>query len=183
MIPESRLIRKIGIPEGIQVELGDELVVKGPKGEISKSLHDPSVEIKIEEGKIILSPKRFTKRQKRMINTLTAHVNNMFKGVQEEFLYELKICSSHFPMTVKVEGDVVVVKNLFGEKIPRKAKILPGVKVEVDGDTVKVSSVNKESAGQTAANLERSTHISNRDRRVFQDGIWITNKAGKEMGA
>jgi large subunit ribosomal protein L6 len=183
MIPESRLIREIPIPEGVQVEAGAEFTVKGPGGELKRDLSNPTIELKVEGGNVIIKPKKFTKRQKCIINTTSAHIRNMIKGVQEPFVYELKICSSHFPMTVNVEGNNVVIKNLFGEKIPRKAKILPNVKVEINSDLITVTSPNKESAGQTAVNIEKSTTITNRDRRVFQDGIWITNKGGKKVGA
>jgi len=44
-----------------------------------------------------------------------------------------------------------------------------------------IKSINKELAGQTAANFEKATRIKMKDRRVFQDGIFIINKAGKKI--
>ncbi|MBI2078742.1 MAG: 50S ribosomal protein L6, partial [Euryarchaeota archaeon] len=59
----------------------------------------------------------------------------------------------------------------------RKATILPGVKVDVKGDQVTVTGIDLEKVSQTAANIETATHIRNRDIRVFQDGIYIVQKA------
>jgi large subunit ribosomal protein L6 len=84
-------------------------------------------------------------------------------------------------MNVAVSGDKLSVKNFLGEKIPRVAKILPGVTVKVEGDIIDIESTDKEAAGQTAANFEQLTRITNRDLRIFQDGIYITVKDGKEI--
>jgi large subunit ribosomal protein L6 len=104
----------------------------------------------------------------------------MVKGVNSGFTYHLKAFYSHFPMTLKVEGDVLKVNNYFGEKVPRKAA-LPWSPAEVTVEVknkveVVVSGADKEKVGQTAANIERSAVVKKRDRRVFQDGIYLVNK-------
>ena len=105
----------------------------------------------------------------------------MLKGVNEKFEYKLKIAYSHFPMTVDIQGNEATIKNFIGEKIPRKSKILEGTEVSIDNGIITVTSQNKELAGQTAANFEKATKIRMKDRRVFQDGIFILSKAGKEI--
>ena len=181
MIPTDKLRKAIEIPDGVEIEIGEKILVKGPNGTVEKKLISPFAEIKKEDKKIIIEPKNFTKRAKKIINTFNAHIKNMIKGVQESFVYKLKIVSSHFPMNVSVENDKVVIKNFYGEKVPRIAKILPGTKVKVDGDIVIVESPDKEKAGQTAANIELATKRLGYDRRLFQDGIWIIEKAGKPI--
>ena len=88
-------------------------------------------------------------------------------------------CNVHFPMNVKAEKGKLIVKSFLGETTDRIAKILEGVKVEVKGNQVVVSGFNKETAGQTAANIEKATRLTGRDRRIFQDGIFITEKCGR----
>lgn len=178
----KNFIFKIEIPENIQVNLDDNIVkVKGPKGEIEKKLHNPLVKIKKEEKEIILSTQKQTKKEKRVINTFKSHINNLINGVNEPYTYKLKICSSHFPITTTVEKDKLIIKNFMGEKIPRKAKILFNVTVKIEGDTVTVESPNKESAGQTAANIEKACRRPGFDKRVFSDGIWMFHKSGKDI--
>jgi len=82
---------------------------------------------------------------------------------------------------VEIKDKEAIIKNFLGEKIPRKTKILEGAEVEMDKDIIKVRSVNKERAGHDAANFETATKIRKKDKRVFQDGIFIINKAGKEI--
>ncbi len=80
-------------------------------------------------------------------------------------------------MTLKIDGSRLLINNFLGEKTARIAKILPEVVIEIKGQKITITSANKDAAGQTAANVEKATKIRNRDRRVFQDGIYITEKA------
>ena len=176
MIDIDRLRKSIEVPEGIDVEIGETFLVKKGNVEVRRRLSYPSIEMRKEENSIVLHPKKFSKREKKMINTFQAHIMNMIQGVQEPFCYKVKICASHFPMTVAVQGQELVIKNFLGEKVPRRARILEDVDVKVEGDVIQICSPNKEFAGQTAANFEQATRITNRDRRIFQDGLWIIQK-------
>ena len=73
-------------------------------------------------------------------------------------------------------GKDLIIKNFLGESAPRKLRIHAGVTVKVNGDIVRIESVDKELAGMTASDIELVTRIRNRDRRVFQDGIFIVRK-------
>ena len=178
----KELFQKIDIHEGVEAEINKGVIkIKGSKGENQREFKLGKINIEKKENQIVLGHKTSTKKEKKIINTITAHIKNMIKGVQEKFEYKLKICSSHFPMTVEIQDDMATIKNFLGEKIPRKVKIPEGAEVEIQGEIITITSLNKESGGQAAANFEKATKIRNRDRRVFQDGIFITNKAGREM--
>lgn len=180
-VEERRLIKEVTLPEGVSAEVkAPEIKVKGPKGEVMRKLFDPTVKMEVVDGKVRLSPLKLTKRQKALINTYVAHIKNMIRGVQKPFIYRMKVCSSHFPISVAVEGGKLVIKNFFGEKVPRKAKIVPGVKVDVKGEIVTLTGVDIEAVGQTCTNIELAARITNRDRRVFQDGVWLFEKGAEE---
>lgn len=169
---------KIVIPEGVTVEIvGSMIKAKGPKGENEKTFAHPKIKISKEDDKTLLfSCKKPTKREKTIIYSFVAHTKNLLSGVKSGFTYKVKICSSHFPMSVSVEKDEVVIKNFFGEKIPRKSKIFPGVSVKVEGSMIAVQGVDKEKTSITASRIEQATRITLRDRRVFQDGCYVVEK-------
>jgi large subunit ribosomal protein L6 len=178
---KKNLEKKLKIPEGTKVEIdGTKVKVKGKEGEIEKEFRIKNMKIEKKENEIIISGKNATKREKKMMNTIAAHIKNMIEGADKKFEYKLKICYSHFPMTIEMKGDEAMIKNFLGERIARKAKIMEGVNVNVNREIIEISSANKEAAGQTAANFEKATWIRLRDRRVFQDGIFITEKPGRE---
>jgi large subunit ribosomal protein L6 len=178
----KKIEETLEIPEGIHITVEGRIVtVKGPKGEVKKEVRYPQIIIKKEDNKLILSSVKVTKNEKKEVNTYAAHIKNMIKGAEYGHLYELKVCSGHFPMNVSVAGGELIIKNFIGEKFPRRLKISPGVTVKVDGDKVTVEHVNKEVAGQTAASIEQLTRRPGFDTRIFQDGIYITKKDGKEL--
>ena len=179
---KKEFIQTIKIPEDVDVEIaGNMLKVKGKEGENTREFKTDRLIFEKNNDEIIIGDKKATKKEKKMINTIKAHIKNMIKGVQEKFEYKLKICYNHFPFTVEVKGNEAIIKNFLGEKIPRKLKIPNGVDVKMEKDIIHIRSHNKELAGQAAANFETATRIRLRDRRVFQDGLFIIEKNGKAI--
>jgi len=179
---KKELFQTIKIPEDIEVNLeGTSLTVKGPEGENKRTFNVSKFIFEKKDNQIIMGSKKATKKEKKIMNTIKAHAENMIKGVQKKFEYKLKICFSHFPINVEIKGDEAIIKNFLGEKIPRKVKILDGVDTKMDKEIITITSIDKELAGQTAANFEKATQIRKKDRRIFQDGIFIINKAGRAM--
>ena len=178
----KQLEQKIEIPDGVEVKIEKNLVnVKGSEGELKREFNFRELNVKVVGNEIIISHKKATKREKKEMNTFAAHLRNMIKGVNETFVYTLKICFSHFPFTVELKDNEAIIKNFLGEKISRKANIPKGANVEIKGQDITITALDKEVVGQAAANFEKATRITGRDRRVFQDGIFITNKGGKEI--
>ncbi|PIZ52116.1 50S ribosomal protein L6 [Candidatus Woesearchaeota archaeon CG_4_10_14_0_2_um_filter_33_13] len=178
------LREEIELPNGVTAvvdPITKVVKIKGSKEEIDRAFLHPKVKINLEGNKIILVAEKATKREKTMLGSYYAHINNMIKGVQEPHTYKLKICSGHFPMNVAVSGTEFVIKNFLGESVPRKFKIVPGVDIKVNGTEIVVKSADKEKAGMMAAKIELLCRITNRDIRIFQDGCYITHKAGKDM--
>jgi len=177
----KEIIQEIEVPEGVKIHIANqEIVIKGKEGENKRKLDSRGFIIKQEGNKIIISNAKSTKKEKKQINTLAAHVRNMIKGVINKYVYDLKVCFNHFPVTVEVKGDVAFIKNFLGEKVPRQVKIPKGAEIKVNKEKITVTSSDLEIAGQAASRLEIGTKIRNRDRRVFQDGIFITKKPGVE---
>jgi large subunit ribosomal protein L6 len=179
---KEKMYKNIEIPEGVEVSFEeDTLIVKGPEGENKREFNFGILDFEKKGSEIIIGSEKATKREKKQMNTITAHIKNMIKGVQEKFEYKLKICFSHFPMTLNVERNKAIIKNFLGEKIPRKVKIPEGVEIKVDKEIITINSTNKELAGQAAANFEKATKIRKKDRRIFQDGIFMISKCGREI--
>ncbi len=179
---KKEIFQNIEIPDGVETNIEDNTInIKGPVGENRRSFNRNKLVFEIKDKKIIIGSKNATKKEKKMINTIASHIRNLIQGVQEKFEYKLKVCFTHFPISVEIADREAVIKNFLGEKIPRKVKLLENTEVKIDGGIITINSLDKEKAGQTAANFEAATKIRRKDQRVFQDGIYITNKPGREM--
>lgn len=169
---------EIKIPEGIQITIeGKTIHAKGPKGSLSRILTHPKIAIALQGNAVKIScPGSPRRKEKALIGTFKAHIRNMIKGVSKGYECKMKTVFSHFPIKTSVEGNHLLIQNFLGERFPRRAEILSDVKVEIKGETIVLSSMDKEKVGQTAANIERATKVKNRDIRVFQDGIYIVSR-------
>ncbi|MBS3055520.1 MAG: 50S ribosomal protein L6 [Candidatus Aenigmarchaeota archaeon] len=172
--------QELVIPEGVDVEISKYTVmVSGPKGSQQKTLElEKGTNVEKTENKLKISSENEERKVKAKIGTSIAHVQNMIDGVTKGFVYKLKVIYSHFPITVKVEKDKVMIQNFLGERTSRIAKIIGETQVKIEGQEVSVTGTELEEVSQTAANIEQATRIVGFDKKVFQDGIYITQKGG-----
>jgi len=178
MEKKSSIKEEIKIPTGIQVTIeGKTVHVKGEKGSIQKILSHPKIQLAVNGTVVQISCSQSPRRkEKALMGTFKAHIRNMIKGVSQGYECKMKTVFSHFPIKTSVEGNHLIIQNFLGERFPRKAEILENVKVEIKGEQIILTAVDKEKVGQTAANIERATKVKNRDIRVFQDGIYIVKR-------
>ena len=169
----------IDIPEGVIVTIKERTVtVKGPKATLTREFPVSKINMEIDGKQIVLSSRLPKRKENALLGTFHAHIKNMVIGVTRGFEYKMKVVYSHFPVKASVKDDQFVIENFLGEKHPRNTRILGETKIKVKGDDVVLTGPNKEHVGQTAANIEQITGIKGYDPRVFQDGIYITQKGG-----
>ena len=176
----AEIKEQITLPEGVTATIENKVItIKGEKGELSRTFSHPKIDVKISGNTIEIHSKNVRRKEKALIGTFIAHINNMLKGVTEGFEYKMKTVFSHFPIKTSVDGNEFIIQNFLGERSARKAKILEGVTVEVQGEDVTVHGFDREKVGQTVANIERATLVKRRDVRVFQDGVYRISKGGR----
>ena len=167
----------VELPEGVTMNI-DKNIVTLTKSENSLSREFPPAMLTIsqEKNNIKLKGNSHNAKNRAIVGTFNAHITNMLKGLEKPFSYKLRIASVHFPMTAVINNGVFELKNFIGGKRIRKAIIPKGVDINVNGSEIELSSRDIELAGMVANRLEQLTRIIRRDRRVFQDGIFIIEK-------
>lgn len=167
----------VDLPEDVKASVNKRVVtVSGPKGALSRDFSKMPVNIEKVGQRFRVWVQWPRKREAAVVKSVCSHIKNMITGVKEGFKYALKVVHVYFPVSIKVEGDKVIISNFCGEREPRIAEIVRQTRVEVKGDDVIVSGMDKEGVGQTAANIEGATKVKAKDPRVFLDGIYVYSK-------
>ncbi|EMR73122.1 archaeal ribosomal protein L6P [Thaumarchaeota archaeon SCGC AB-539-E09] len=167
----------VTIPEGVTLALeGCKVTVTGEKGSVTKDFTHARLNMEHLDDSVKVWTINPRKKQASLVNTIVAHVKNMIKGVTKGFTYRMKIVFVHFPMTLRIQGNNIVIQNFTGERKSRDAKIVGDAKVRVEGEDIIVDGIDLEEVAQTAANIQRAVKIRRKDRRKFLDGIYVYSK-------
>jgi len=168
---------ELQIPDEVSAEVDHlELTVEGPEGSITRRLWYPDVSVSVDGETVVIESEEDDAKTMSTLGTFESHVENMFHGVTEGWEYKMEVFYSHFPMQVTVEGDDVVIENFLGEKAPRRTPVHGDTEVEVNDEELVLRGPDIEDVGQTAADIEQTTRVTEKDARVFQDGVYITEK-------
>ncbi|KAI8646234.1 ribosomal protein L6, alpha-beta domain-containing protein [Parasitella parasitica] len=173
---------ELAIPEGVTVTVKSrQVVVKGPRGELAKNLRHLNIEITIVGQKIKFVVHHGLRKHVACIRTVRSLVNNMIIGVTKGFEYKMRYVYAHFPINVIINGnnDAVEIRNFLGQKVVFHVNMREGVSVSASTgqkDELTLTGNSLENVSQSAADIQQSCLVKNKDIRKFLDGIYVSER-------
>ena len=140
----------IAVPSGVTVNItGESVTVKGPKGELSRSL--PAEMLVNLEGNTLTVTRPSENKKHRAYHGLTRSLlANMVEGVSKGFEKTLEIVGVGY--RAEKVGEKLVLRIGFSHTV--EVAPLPGITLAVEGNNrIKVSGINKEDVGEMAAEI------------------------------
>ncbi len=180
----SRVGKKpIIIPDQAEIKIdGSTVLVKGPKGEISKTFR-PEIKIELKEGKVFVFPAEGTednKKVKAFWGLTRMLLNNMIEGVVEGFEKKLEISGVGYKS--EVSGKEIILNVGFSH--PVKIEIPEGLEVSVQKNIIVVSGIDKELVGHFASIIRRIKPAEPyKGKGIKYFGEKIRRKVGKKAAS
>jgi large subunit ribosomal protein L6 len=174
----SRIGKKpVTLPKGVAVEIqGNTVAVKGPKGELRRTLHT-EMQVALADGQVTVSRPSDEKRHKALHGLSRTLVQNMVDGVSKGFSKTLEIQGVGYKAEAKPYG----VNLIVGYSHPVKYEAPKGIKISVENNTVvKIEGPDKELVGQVAAELRQVRPPEPyKGKGIRYQGEQVRRKAGK----
>jgi large subunit ribosomal protein L6 len=177
----SRIGKKpVAVPKNVTATVdGRHIKVKGPKGELERSLH-PAMEIAIEEGTIVVRRPSDESEHKALHGLTRTLVANMVEGVTQGFQKSLEIVGVGYKAETRPYG----LQLALGFSHPIEYRAPKGIKLTAPQPTaITIEGADKELVGQVAAEL-RSLRPPEpyKGKGIKYTGEQIRRKAGKAGG-
>jgi large subunit ribosomal protein L6 len=147
----SRVGRKVlEIPANVTITLnGSDLTVKGPKGELSRTIH-PDMKVVIENNVLTVERPSDDKNHRALHGTTRAIIGNMVEGVSNGYTRTLELIGVGY--RANKQGEKVVLSIGFSHPVEVEAE--SGITIDVPAQNrIIVSGINKERVGAVAANI------------------------------
>ena len=167
----------IPLPDKVSVSLhGLAVTVKGPKGELSRTLPD-GVQISQDGNTLVVRPTSETRRSRERHGLCRTLVANMVEGVSQGYTRKLEIIGVGY--RAALQGTKLVVSAGYSHQV----EVVPpdGITFSVEGNTtVLVSGANKELVGNEAATVRAIRPPEPyKGKGIKYQGERILRKAGK----
>jgi large subunit ribosomal protein L6 len=165
------------LPDKVSVSLhGLAVTVKGPKGELSRTLPD-GVQISQDGNTLVVRPTSETRRSRERHGLCRTLVANMVEGVSQGYTRKLEIIGVGY--RAALQGTKLVVSAGYSHQV----EVVPpdGITFSVEGNTtVLVSGANKELVGNEAAKVRAIRPPEPyKGKGIKYQGERILRKAGK----
>jgi large subunit ribosomal protein L6 len=140
----------IVIPSGVTANIkGDTITVKGPKGELTRTL-PPDMSVKMEGSNLIVARPDDSQKHRAFHGLTRTLLANMVEGVSKGYEKTLEIVGVGF--RAEKTGNNLTLRLGFSHTV--EVKPLPGITLAMEGNNrIKVSGINKEVVGEMAAEI------------------------------
>src|SRR4030065_261976 len=140
----------IPVPTGVTVDIsGSNVTVKGPKGELSRSI-PAEMRVAMEGSNLIVTRPSDIKKHRAFHGLTRSLLANMVQGVSKGFEKTLDIVGVGY--RAEKTGDKITLRLGFSHQV--EVKPIPGTTLAAEGiNKIKVSGINKEDVGQMAAEI------------------------------
>ena len=174
----SRVGKKIiDIPSDVTVSIeGNNVTVKGPKGELSKTLNE-RMTYKQDETTLEVVRPTDSKDDRTVHGTTRALINNMIQGVSQGFTKTLELVGVGY--RAQMQGNDLILN--VGYSHPVEIKADDGITFGVEKNTtVTVAGISKEQVGAIASNI-RSVRPPEpyKGKGIRYQGEYVRRKEGK----
>ena len=167
----------IDIPTGVTVTIaGQDVSVKGPKGELSLRVKEPIVAAMVESQVVVTRPD--DERESRSLHGLTRTlINNQIIGVTEGFTKTLQVVGTGYRLAAKGQG----IEFSLGYSQTITVEPPAGIAFTIEGnDKLIVSGIDKQAVGEVAANVRKLRKPEPyKGKGVRYEGENVRRKAGK----
>ena len=167
----------IDVPSGVTVTIdGQDVAVKGPKGELSLTVANP-IEVALEEGQVLVS-RPDDERASRSLHGLTRTlIANQIIGVTEGYTKSLEVVGTGYRVQSKGSG----VEFALGFSHSITVEPPAGISFEVEGNNkLTVKGIDKQAVGEVAANIRKLRKPEPyKGKGVRYSGEVVRRKAGK----
>ncbi len=141
----------VAVPSGVNVTLNEgEVHVKGPKGELSQHILAQVVEVKLEDGKVLIERKGDAKPHRSAHGLTRTLIANMVEGVSKGFRKSLEIQGVGYRAAKAGEK----LNLTLGYSHPVVFEAPNGITLSVEGtNKIHVDGIDKQQVGQIAAKI------------------------------
>lgn len=174
----SRLAKQpIAIPQGVEVKKdGDQITIKGPKGELSRSFKTDVISIEVSDT-IAVTLVENTVFSRALLGTYASHIKNMIHGVTEGFDKKLIVEGVGFRSEVK--GNELHMSLGFSH--PVVMEIPEGISAIAEKNKITISGTDKEATNQFAAQVRaKKKPEPYKGKGIRYEGEIIRRKQGKK---
>jgi len=175
--------RYIEVPSNVDITIKARLVtVKGPRGTLQRNFKHLAVELlRVSKRKIRVNKWFGSRKELSCVRTICTHIENMIKGVTLGFKYKMRCVYAHFPINCAIQNEnkLLEIRNFLGEKYIRRVTMRDGVSITASSkvkDELVLQGNDIELVSQSAALIQQSTTVKNKDIRKFLDGIYVSEK-------